>query len=330
MISDIYSSYGLQAPELIRIGIYEGFWIRNKVYILIPISGRKEEELSEIKKLSDYMIAQGDMMVTSFVPTIQGYYVSKLKGQDYILLKCNRHGTRAWEGEGKELAYFHFRGKQFSDKVEQLNRIGQWKMLWETRLDQLERFWQSKVINHPTGSFDTLFISSFPYFLGLTENAIQYIIDTELDDQPKAFDGATICYQKYSCHTSRDYQRVKVPFQWVYDHPGRDIAEWIRSSFFEKKEEGEIIRFLNEYEQVNTLSSFAWRLMYARLLCPLHYFEEVEGYYSVEDGEQREKREKRLQEIVDNAKEYQRFLGDFYEMIKLPIERLKIRQVDWL
>ncbi|GGE80566.1 spore coat putative kinase YutH [Priestia taiwanensis] len=330
MINEIYSNYGLHAAELIRMGIYEGFWIRNKVYILVPLLGRKEEELTEIKKLGDYMIAQGDMMVTTFVPNVHGYYVSKIQGKDYILVKCNRHGTRQWEGEGRELAYFHYRGKHFSEKVEQLNRIGQWKTLWETRLEQLERFWQSKVINHPNDSFDMLFVSSFPYFLGLTENAIQYIVDTELDDQPKAFDGATVCYQKYACHTMNEYQRVKVPFQWVYDHPGRDIAEWVRSALFTNKESTEIIRFLNEYEQVMPLSSFAWRLMYARLLFPLHYFEEVEGYYSVEDEGKKALRERKLQKIVDSAADHQRFLGGFYDMIQLPIGKLNIRKVEWL
>ena len=61
------------------------------------------------------------------------------------------------------------------------------------RLDQLEKFWQSQVMNHPTDVFDQLFIESFPYYLGVAENAIQYVVDTEMDDTPQLTDAATIC-----------------------------------------------------------------------------------------------------------------------------------------
>ncbi len=69
------------------------------------------------------------------------------------------------------------RGAFFPEEIEQLSRIGEWKALWEKRLDQLEKFWQSQVMNHPTDVFDQLFIESFPYYLGVAENAIQYVVD---------------------------------------------------------------------------------------------------------------------------------------------------------
>ena len=56
------------------------------------------------------------------------------------------------------------------------------------RLDQLEKFWQSQVMNHPSDVFDQLFIESFPYYLGVAENAIQYVVDTEMDDTPQLTD----------------------------------------------------------------------------------------------------------------------------------------------
>ena len=85
------------------------------------------------------------------------------------------------------------------------------------RLDQLEKFWQSQVMNHPTDVFDRLFIESFPYYLGVAENAIQYVVDTEMDDTPQLTDAATICQERFTPLLWHQTKRLKLPFDWVYD-----------------------------------------------------------------------------------------------------------------
>ena len=107
------------------------------------------------------------------------------------------------------------------------------------RLDRLEKFWQSQVMNHPTDVFDQLFIESFPYYLGVAENAIQYVVDTEMDDTPQLTDAATICQERFTPLLWHQTKRLKLPFDWVYDHPTRDIAELIRYMMIEKERLGE-------------------------------------------------------------------------------------------
>ncbi len=332
MKNEIYQHFGLYPQELVTIGKYHGFWIRSKVYILLPVNRLQEEVLGEIKKLSDFMIQQGELAVATFVPTIQGYYVSEISGTQYMLARCNRQGARGKESEAASLALFHYRGKQFSETIEHLNQIGKWKGMWEKRLEQLEQFWQSKVLSQSKDEFDELFIETFPYYLGLTENAIQYLADTELDDEPQNFDGATICHQKYSSKYWKYYQRLRIPFDWVYDHPSRDLAEWIRSERLENKDGGNdsILAFLKEYEEKTPLSSFAWKLLYSRLLFPLHYFEAIEGYYSQQEPQQRKVYHTQLENILHLTEEYQNFLRDFYDIIQLPAGQLQIRKVEWL
>ena len=104
---------------------------------------------------------------------------------------------------GSELSIFHKRGAFFPEEIEQLSRIGEWKALWEKRLDQLEKFWQSQVMNHPTDVFDQLFIESFPYYLGVAENAIQYVVDTEMDDTPQ------LTMRKFAKNDSHLYYGIK-------------------------------------------------------------------------------------------------------------------------
>lgn len=333
MKSEIYQSFGLQPQELMNVGKYSGFWIRNKVYLLLPVNGMKEEELGEIKKLSDFMMQQGETSVATFVPTIHGYYVCEINEQQYILARCNRQGgVRGKESEATNLALFHYHGKQFPDTIEHLNQIGQWKDMWEKRLEQLEQFWQSKVLIQPHDEFDELFIESFPYYLGLTENAIQYLVDAELDDEPQHFDGATICHQKYSSKYWKYHQRLRIPFDWIYDHPSRDLAEWIRNEWLGDKGGAiySILAFLKDYEAKTPLSSFAWRLLYSRLLFPLHYFELVESYYNEREQGQKGIYQTQLENIINTTAGYQGFLRDFYDIIQLPVGQLRMRKVEWL
>ena len=95
MIQHIYEHYHMHVKELIPLA-YKSFWIRNKIYVLVPIGEMEEEVLVEMKKLSDYMNQQGDITVATFVPTIHGYYVSEIEEQNYCLLKGMRVRTTCY------------------------------------------------------------------------------------------------------------------------------------------------------------------------------------------------------------------------------------------
>jgi spore coat protein YutH len=331
IIQDLFHHYQIQPAELLPVQSYYMFWQRNRVYFLVPIGNLKEDDLQEMKKLSDFMKTIGDQSVATFVQNVQGYYVSKIAGSNYSLFKSYRQNERS-DNFGEELAVFHLRGKKYSEELKRLNRIGQWKNLWEKRLEQLERFWQNKVNSHPENFFEQIFIESFPYYLGMTENAIQYVADTELDDTPQIVDSATICHQKMAERKMREIHFSKIPTEWIYDHPSRDLAEWVRDEYLENSEnyQKKILSFLYGYEKKSPLSTFAWRLLYARLLFPVHYFETIEGYYLSKSDAERKRYERKLVNYLENTNEFESFLGGFYELIGLPTAKLGIREINWL
>lgn len=331
IIQDLFHHYQIQPAELLEVQSNYMFWQRNRVYFLVPIGNLKEEDLQEMKKLSDFMSMTGDQTVATFVQNVQGYYVSKIDGNYYSLFKCYRQAERS-ENFGEELALFHLKGKKYSEELKRLNRIGQWKTLWEKRLEQLERFWQSKVNNHPENFFEQIFIESFPYYLGMTENAIQYVVDTELDDTPQFVDSATICSQKLTERRMKEIHYAKIPTEWIYDHPSRDLAEWVRDEYLENKDsyKKRILTFFYSYEKKSPLSTFSWRLLYARLLFPVHYFETVEGYYLSKNDAEKKRHERKLVTYLENTEEFEAFLGSFYELIGLPTAKLGIREINWL
>ena len=120
----------------------------------------------------------------------------------------------------------------------------------------------------------------------------------------------TICH---FCFTSASWvvirertPPVKLPSDWVYDHPARDIAEWIRyqlNDFEARDKQKSILQFINSYEERFSLTSFTRNMMFGRLLFPYHYVEQVEQIYLREAPKENGRLNECLQTIWDNEGE---------------------------
>jgi spore coat protein YutH len=328
----IYTNYGIQLDRREVSMRYEIFRSGDTVYTVIPISEIDEEELMERLKLSQFMISQGDAYVSSFVMSKHGTYVSLNGDKKFLLLANQRLEESRPYKMGKKLAKFHARGRMFAEPVKKTNRIGKWKELWEKRMDQMEAVWREKMHSHPSNDFERLFVDSFPYYMALGENAIQYLVDTEIDQDPQGFDAATICHERFTNDLWVGNYCVKNPFDWVIDHAGRDLAEWIRQHYLQHihTHQPGIGQFADEYRSLSEPSSFGWRLTYARLLFPVHYFETIEEYY-VNGSETRKKiLEEQLEKYTNQSSYYEEFLRRFFESVRVPAKKLQISKVDWL
>lgn len=96
-----------------------------------------------------------------------------------------------------------------------------------------------------------------------------------------------------------------------------------------RSDDEQIRHFFREYERLTPLSAFAWRLIYARLVFPLHYFECIEGYYSTNKEEERHGREQTLRIILANTRNYEQFLATFYDRLEL-VRRFRLPTIKWL
>ncbi|MFP3360225.1 hypothetical protein R0K17_23205, partial [Planococcus sp. SIMBA_143] len=67
---------------------------------------------------------------------------------------------------------------------------------------------------------------------------------------------------------------------FVFDHPVRDLAEYTRGMLLSDAPSEEIVQFLHDYQSERPLSIFSWRLLYARLLYPVHFFDHVDSVMS--------------------------------------------------
>ncbi|AKQ74669.1 endospore coat-associated protein YutH [Bacillus licheniformis] len=326
----IKEKFGIYIRDLTSYLSYQAFHTPNSMFLIVPVSHLSQDELAELFSMSQYLQEQRDPYVSSFILTKDGEMTFEENGVSYVLLQAAPRMTNRSVSFGAELAEFHHKGRGYPYEVKETSRIGQWKELWGKRLDQLEQFWIQKTQARQLQPFEKQFIESFPYYLGLTENAIQYLADTELDDQPQAADSGTICQQRLTCEALRREPLIKIPMEWVFDHAARDLAEYARSLFHERKNFNEIMLFLQQYEQAAPLSSFSKRLMYSRLLFPLHYFETVEGYYISPESEHHYF-ESRLDYLLSHAPAYEQFLNGFQEMAGMRSAGLiSMPPVNWL
>jgi spore coat protein YutH len=333
MKQHLQSLYNLEGEVSGIFRSFETFQCRNATYLVVPVSHLESAEIEEMAKLGDYFLHKGDQQVASIVKNKRGETVSKVDDTMFVLLKCpyEKNVTDRLQGVGVELAKFHRRGKRIPFPLEKLVRIGQWKSLWEKRLDQMEQFWLMQVKDHPSEPFEKLFVESFPYYVGLTENAIQYLVDTEMDDHPTDRDTGTVCHHRFFAECWEFSQFMKLPTDWVYDHPSRDLVEWVRSSYWNKQRSYESSqRFINEYESITPLSTFSWRLFYSRLLFPVHFFECIEGYFKTNDEGEKAHRLQEFQSMLKGTNEYEKFLKEVHFLIGYRTKRKDIPKVHWI
>ncbi|WP_203363128.1 spore coat putative kinase YutH [Bacillus sp. REN10] len=316
-------------PERMVNGRYyesEGF-----LYSIVDVTNMEQEYLVELHQMSQHLMQQGDQKVAVFIPSVSGAFLVTEDKRDVVVLGSSNVRSSS-QATGSKLARFHRRGRSFTQEVKAMSQLGRWRARWEQELDQLETSISSVIKKGVDSEFAAMVIDSFPYYMGLAENAIQYVMDTEIDETPGTTDYGTICH--HSFHTklwvNRDF--IHHPFDWVYDHPARDVAEWIRSSYWE----GTLLyrsnfqQFLHEYQQAEPLSPFSWRLIYARLLFPAHYFDCSRAYFSSRSLHEKKEKEERLKKYMKNTTEYERFLASFYERASIPASRMKIPDITWL
>lgn len=322
--------YGITPQQSINDGYAIRFVVDNSLYTLVPVTHVEEDTLIELYEMSDHMAKNGDKKVSTFVEGKNKKYLVTHDDQDYVLLHNHYLQPIQNNNTGRKLAVFHERGRLIRSDFKELNRVGQWKSYWIKRLEQMENVWAGMISEQPRDEFDHLFIKSFPYYLGLCENAIQYLTDTELDEQVTHLDMGSICHQRFHDHLWQSQLEIHNPFDWVFDHPARDISEWIRSSYFQNSRtiQPEIVRFLNDYQSITPISAFTLRLTYSRLLFPLHYFQCVEEYFLTSSESAKKHLEEKLAKYIRDAKQYELFLGNFFKITGMQQSDLPV--IDWL
>lgn len=332
---NVFDEYKLYSEERFMLGEFEGFTAGSKHYFFVCVDGIEEQEIKEMVKMGAHLQAHGDHEIATFIPTSTNALTSFIEGQNCVLFQFPQYvsKSKAKKSKGYELARLHKRGRTYP--VEKKQR-GSWPQFWINRLTQLELLYGNLSKKKQKSSFDQAFMISYPYYLGRTENAIQYIVDSDLDLSTfSAKEPLTICHYKFTEQTWLTIDNVtsavvKNPLELVYDHPSRDLAEWIRARSIQDHSFENVKKFIDEYEKAENISPLSWRYIYGRLLFPIEYFEIIESHYRSLNDDEVEFYTGKLYDLMHQEQAVEAYLRAFPSQVVPRKWKQYVPTVDWL
>ncbi len=283
--------------------IYSFTYNQDKFYF-VPLK-RSEQELVDLVKISGELKARGlechDMILNKF-----GKLITNIYETNYILLKPI--GDIYEEYDIKNIINLNNRLILTPNKSNLYRNS--WSKLWSDKIDYFE--YQI----HELGKDKELILDSFSYYIGLGENAISYVNNTNTKYQKTSLDRITLSHRRIK------YPNYKLnylnPLSFIFDLEVRDIAEYIKSAFFEGEN---ALSYLKEALKINRFTIYSLELLYARLIYPSYYFDIYENIMSNKEEEEK------LIPIIEKADEYVDFLRDaYYEINKYAL----IEGISWI
>ena len=182
-----------------------------------------------------------------------------------------------------------------------------WGTLWSKKIDYLEYLINENGKKYP------LLVDSFNYFVGMAENAISYYNSITI---PKNYQ-FNLSHKYINCNDSVEV--IYNPLNIIFDYKARDIAEYIKNSFFNNNTN--IFNELNELINKNYLSLIDIKLIISRILYPSFYFNLYENILIDNESE------KILLKIINKLDNYEMYLSNVIKYFKIYYD---IEGVYWL
>lgn len=286
--------YNLRIDELHNKDDTYYFNINNNNFIFKPYTGNIERSY-DIYKLNT--ILSNKFNIDNIILNKYNNLLTKINDNFYILTSNKKE---------KKLTLPLISNMALNNiNIESLER-NKWEVLWENKVDYYEMQLGENEKKYP------LIRESFDYFVGLAENAISYLVNTKLELKP------TINDQKVVSHNNIEIS-LNEPSNLILDHKARDIAEYIKYSFFNNNQN--IFNELNEYFYHNYYSPYGIRVLFSRILYPSFYFN---TYDKIISGKVEEKE---LNKIISKINNYEIYLYNIYLYLR---KYYNIPSVDWL
>ncbi len=320
ILQHLYEIYGLSC-HFDRTST--GTWLRSGEWTIYPTPrvAFQESSIEALASVSQHLLTNGDHVARILI-TKNGEYSSMYEGEEMVFLAAQtEEQVPPWDGE--RMASFHelthFDQTIYSTERPYLN----WAVFWQNRADQVYAWIEDRLKSEEPTAFEQAMIEQYPYYSGRAENAIQYVVDLMIDAHVD--EGAGFCHNRIrSTMWKQEQGEIQWPTEWVIDHPGRDIGEWLRSVCWEAADpEREGLAFLERYKRKKDITQVGMSLAYARLLFPFPFFETVEGYFAGQFNE--EDALKKLDRCLKMSVREEALLSRFSNLGLTPVV-----EVDWL
>ena len=290
--------YNIRIDEIHNKDDYYFFVLNKNHYIFKPYFDDIDKTL-DIYKLNRLLSERTN--IDNIILNRYGNPITKVNNSFYVLILSNNRNNFTL-ADISNMPNVSDINNQPLDKLERNN----WEILWANKIDYFEMQVHENAKKYP------LIRESFDYFIGLSENAISYLVNTKREVSPTIYD------MKVISHNSLN-NSLYDPSNIILDHKARDVAEYIKMSFFNNNLN--IFKELEEYFHYNYYSIYGIRVLFARILYPSFYFDLYDGIISGKNDE------KQLNMIIDKINDYEIYLYNVYLFLKRFYD---IPMVDWL
>lgn len=295
--------YNLNPNRINKIFDYYYFYINNELYYFV-IYDRKIDDINAIYDFNRKMISS-NILVNEIINNKDSSVVTYVNKIPYILMKIyvniNKNITLA------EISYLSNSKILYSNNLMRSN----WALLWIRKIDYLEYHHEHNYQKYP------LLSSSFDYFIGLSENAISYLNNTIKNMSPDDSDIGVISHDIINIDDT--IYSLYNPLNIIIDHKARDLAEYIKNSFF--NDNFAIFEELDEYFKYNYFSFYGINLLVARILYPSFYFDRYDEIVNEKI------QESSILKITSRIDEYEKYLQDVFNYLK---KYYNIKDVEWI
>lgn len=295
--------YNLNPDKITKLFDYYYFYINNELYYLI-IYTRKIEDIQSIYDFNKKML-ENNCLVNEIINNKEHSIITYIEHVPYILVKIfiniNKPITLS------EISYLSNKRINYQRNLMR----GNWLTLWTNKIDYLEYHHEQNYQKFPILS------ASFDYFIGLSENAILYLNNTIKNIAPTQNDIGVISHNIFKLEDST--YSLYDPLNIIIDHKSRDLAEFIKISFF--NDNFSVFEQLDEYFKYNYFSLYGINLLISRILYPSFYFEK---YDEIVNGLVQEND---ILKITSRINEYEKYLNDLFSYFR---RYYNIKEIAWL
>lgn len=293
-ILEFYYNLSLEEEILNRNGNYY-FVVNNNSFVFRPFYGNNNS-IDDIYKLNNYL--SNFSYIDKIILNKFNSPITKVKDNLYvlILLKGNNNINLSIISNLASIDIPSFKSLERNN----------WEVLWGNLIDYYEMQIGQNEKKYP------LIRESFDYFVGMGENAISYLVNTKKEVKPNFYDKKVLSHNNL-------YNSLFDPLNIILDHKARDLAEYIKLSFFNNNQN--IFKELDEYFYYNHYSFYGMRILFARIIYPSFYFKLYDEILS------KKKEEKELNSIIKRIDEYELYLSNIYFYLR---KYYDIPMIEWL
>lgn len=286
------------------------------------------QKLLFVYSAKEHLISKGFTKVDRYCLNTEGNPYALVNEDIYTLSEwiegreCNFHDDEDLVNASQTLAVLYEKSKEYEppENSKLKTDLGRWPHLMEKRVRSFEKMRDMARKKSNKAQFDLNYIKNYDFFKQIGLKAIKILNTSEYmnlckkTEEEKAF-----CHHDYTYHNIIIDNENKVNII-DFDYCKREIRVYDLSNYLMKvlKRCNWDIKYakliIDAYNKISPLQECEYRVLFAFLLFPQRFWRLSNRFYYNEVNWGQSTFGKKIQELIDEREQYNKFIDDFKEM----------------